>query len=211
MDAFESAFDHLPLVAILRGLEPDECEAVGDVLVEAGFRLIEIPLNSSEPLVSIGKLAGRYGDDVVIGAGTVLSPEAAAAVIDAGGRIIVMPHSDPAVIISAKDAGAWCVPGVATPTETFAAFANGADAVKLFPGEALPPKVLKSWRSVFPADMKLLPVGGVGTDNMKDYLAAGASGFGIGSALYKAGKAVDDIRTDAAEFVSAFRASLTGT
>ena len=209
MDAFESAFRHLPLVAILRGLRPDECEPVCDALVEAGFRLIEIPLNSPEPLVSIEKLAKRYGDDVVIGAGTVLSPKAAADVVEAGGRIIVMPHSDRSVIDAAKSAGAWCVPGVATPTEAFAAFGNGADAVKLFPGEALPPKVLKSWRSVFPTEMRLLPVGGIGVDNMKDYMIAGASGFGIGSALYKAGKPVDQIRSDAEDFVSAFRSSLT--
>ena len=209
MDAFESAFRHLPLVAILRGLRPDECEPVCDALVEAGFRLIEIPLNSPEPLDSIERLAKRYGDEIVIGAGTVLSSRAAAEVVEAGGRIIVMPHSDPSVIDAAKNAGAWCIPGVSTPTEAFAAFGNGADAVKLFPGEALPPKVLKSWRSVFPAEMKLLPVGGIGVDNMKDYMIAGASGFGIGSALYKAGKPVDQIRSDAEEFVSAFRASLT--
>ena len=209
MDAFERAFEELPLVAILRGLRPEECEDVSDVLVDAGFRLIEIPLNSPEPLDSIGRLADRYGDDVVIGAGTVMSPDAAKAVADKGGRLIVMPHSDPDVIEAAKAADAWCVPGVATPTEAFAAFARHADAVKLFPGEALPPRVLKSWRSVFPAEMKLLPVGGVGVDNMADYLAAGASGFGIGSALYKAGKPVDRIRSDAENFVSAFR-KITG-
>lgn len=206
MDAFERAFAHLPLVAILRGLEPDEAEAVGDVLVEAGFRLIEIPLNSPQPLLSIGRLARRYGDDIVIGAGTVMSAEAAGDVVAQGGRLIVMPHSDPAVIGAAKAAGAWCVPGVATPTEGFAAFAAGADAVKLFPGEALPPKVVKSWRSVFPAALRLLPVGGVAVDNMADYAGAGASGFGIGSSLYKAGKSVADIAADARRFVAAWAA-----
>ena len=205
MDAFERAFEHLPLVAILRGLRPDECEAVGDALVEADFRIIEVPLNSPDPLISIERLARRYGDDVVIGAGTVLKPEAAAAVVENGGRLIVMPHSDQRVIRAAKTANAWCVPGVATPTEAFAAFANNADAVKLFPGEALPPRVLKSWRSVFAPALKLLPVGGVSVDSMADYITAGASGFGIGSALYTAGKPLAELRSDARKFVSAFR------
>jgi len=205
MSAFDLAFDDLPLVAILRGLTPDNAEAIGDALVDAGFRLIEIPLNSPDPLTSIGLLAKRYGDDVIIGAGTVMSPEAAADVIGQGGRLIVMPHSDPAIIGAAKQAGAWCVPGVATPTEGFAAFAAGADAVKLFPGEALPPKVVQSWRSVFPAAMRLLPVGGVGIDNMADYAAAGASGFGIGSSLFKAGKSASEVAADAREFITAWR------
>ena len=205
MTAFDRAFESLPLVAILRGLKPDECETVGDALVEAGFRLIEIPLNSPDPLASIATLANRYGDDVIIGAGTVLSADAARSVADCGGRIVVMPHSDPKVITAAKAADAWCIPGVATPTEAFAAFANGADAVKLFPGEAMPPRVLKSWRSVFAADMRLLPVGGVGVENMADYMAAGASGFGIGSALYKPGKPVQSIRADAERFVKTYR------
>ena len=205
MSAFDLAFAHLPLVAILRGLTPDNAEAVGDALVEAGFRLIEIPLNSPDPLTSIGLLAKRYGDEAIIGAGTVMSAGAAADVAGQGGRLIVMPHGDPAVIAAAKKAGAWCVPGVATPTEGFAAFAAGADAVKLFPGEALPPKVVKSWRSVFPATLRLLPVGGVGIDNMADYAAAGASGFGIGSSLFKAGKSVEEIAADAKAFAAAWR------
>ena len=205
MDAFNQAMDHLPLVAILRGLVPDEAERIGDVLVEAGFRLIEIPLNSPDPLTSIGLLSRRYGNDVIVGAGTVMSPEAAHEVIDRGGRLIVMPHGDPDVIGAAKGAGAWCVPGVATPTEGFAAFAAGADAVKLFPGEMLPPAVVKSWRSVFPSTMRLLPVGGVGIGNMAEYAAAGASGFGIGSSLFKAGKPVDKVADDAVEFVAAWR------
>ncbi len=205
MNPFDRAVDHLPLVAILRGLTPDDAEAVGDVLVEAGFRLIEIPLNSPDPLISIGKLAGRYGDDVIIGAGTVMSRKAAQDVIDQRGRLIVMPHSDPAIITAAKQAGAWCVPGVATPTEGFAAFAAGADAVKLFPGEALPPGVVKSWRSVFPKSLRLLPVGGISVDNMAEYAAAGASGFGIGSSLFKAGKSLEQIKADAKRFVAAWR------
>ncbi len=205
MTAFDDAFEDLPLVAILRGLEPKDADAIGDALVEAGFRLIEVPLNSPDPLASIAKLAERHGDGIVIGAGTVLTPDAARDVVVRGGRLVVMPHGDPAVIDAAKKAGAWCIPGAATPTEAFAAFAAGADAVKLFPGEALPPAVLKSWRSVFPPDMRLLPVGGVGIGNMADYVAAGASGFGIGSALFRAGKSAEDVAADARAFVDAWR------
>lgn len=205
MTAFDDAFEDLPLVAILRGLEPKDADAIGDALVEAGFRLIEVPLNSPDPLASIAKLAERHGDGIVIGAGTVLTPDAARDVVVRGGRLVVMPHGDPAVIEAAKKAGAWCIPGAATPTEAFAAFAAGADAVKLFPGEALPPAVLKSWRSVFPPALKLLPVGGVGIGNMADYVAAGASGFGIGSALFRAGKSADDVAADARAFVDAWR------
>lgn len=205
MTTFDDAFEDLPLVAILRGLEPKDADAVGDALVEAGFRLIEVPLNSPDPLASIAKLAERHGDGIVIGAGTVLTPDAARDVVVRGGRLVVMPHGDPAVIEAAKKAGAWCIPGAATPTEAFAAFAAGADAVKLFPGEALPPAVLKSWRSVFPPEMRLLPVGGVGIGNMADYVAAGASGFGIGSALFRAGKSAEDVAADARAFADAWR------
>ena len=205
MTTFDDAFEDLPLVAILRGLEPKDADAVGDALVEAGFRLIEVPLNSPDPLASIAKLAERHGDGIIIGAGTVLTPDAARDVVVRGGRLVVMPHGDPAVIEAAKKAGAWCIPGAATPTEAFAAFAAGADAVKLFPGEALPPAVLKSWRSVFPPEMRLLPVGGVGIGNMADYVAAGASGFGIGSALFRAGKSAEDVAADARAFADAWR------
>lgn len=205
MTHFDDAFEDLPLVAILRGVTPDNAGAVGDALVDAGFRLIEVPLNSPDPLASIATLAERYGEAVIVGAGTVLSPDAARDVVVHGGRLVVMPHGDPAVIDAARKAGAWCIPGAATPTEAFAAFAAGADAVKLFPGEALPPPVLKSWRSVFPPELRLLPVGGVGLDNMAKYVAAGASGFGIGSALFKPGKRVEKVAEDARAFVHAWR------
>lgn len=205
MTQFDDAFRDLPLVAILRGLMPENAATVGDALVDAGFRLIEVPLNSPEPLASIAMLAERHGDDVIVGAGTVLSPDAARDVVVHGGRLVVMPHGDAAVIDAARKAGAWCIPGAATPTEAFAAFAAGADAVKLFPGEALTPPVLKSWRSVFPPEMRLLPVGGVSLGNMADYAAAGASGFGIGSALFKPGKSVEEIAEDAQAFAGAWR------
>jgi 2-dehydro-3-deoxyphosphogalactonate aldolase len=196
----------LPLVAILRGIRPDEAEAIGAALVTAGFRLIEVPLNSPEPFRSIEILAERFGGEAVIGAGTVMSAVHAGQVVEAGGRLIVMPHSDAAVIRAAKSAGAWCLPGVATPTEGFAALGAGADGLKLFPGESLPPAVVKAWKAVFPPAVPLLPVGGISPETMADYVAAGAAGFGIGSALYKPGIEAAEIGGRAAAFVEAWRA-----
>ncbi len=196
----------LPLVAILRGLAPDEAEPIGAALVEAGFRLIEVPLNSPDPFRSIEILARRFGDQALIGAGTVMSPEAARKTVEAGGRLIVMPHSDAEVIRAAKAAGAWCLPGVGTPTEGFAALAAGADGLKLFPGEALPPAVVKAWKAVFPPKIPLLPVGGVTPERMAEYVAAGAAGFGIGSALYRPGVKASEIAVRAAGFTKAWRA-----
>jgi 2-dehydro-3-deoxyphosphogalactonate aldolase len=207
MMALDEAMAELPLVAILRGVRPDEAIEVGAALVESGFRLIEVPLNSPTPLRSIALLAERFGGEALIGAGTVMTPAAAVEVVAAGGGLIVMPHSDPAVIRAAKAAGAWCLPGVATPTEGFAALAAGADALKLFPGEALPPPVLKAWKAVFPASVRLLPVGGVTPETMAAYVAAGAAGFGIGSALYKPGIAAGEIAPRARAFVDAWRAA----
>ena len=201
----DEALAELPLIAILRGVRPVEVADIGGVLVEAGFRLIEVPMNSPEPLRSLEILTKRLGRDALVGAGTVMSADAAQGVVRAGGRLVVMPHSDGEVIRAAKAAGAWCIPGVATPTEGFAALAAGADALKLFPGEALPPPVLKAWRAVFPPATRFLPVGGVTADTMVDYLAAGATGFGIGSALYKPGLGADDVRTRADAFVAAWR------
>lgn len=200
------AMAELPLIAILRGITPDEAEPIGAALVEAGFRLIEVPLNSPEPFRSIEVLAKHFSGAALIGAGTVMSPEAARKTVEAGGKLIVMPHSDAAVIRAAKTAGAWCLPGVATPTEGFAALAVGADGLKLFPGEALPPAVVKAWKAVFPPDVPLLPVGGITPERMADYVAAGAAGFGIGSALYKPGVAAGEIVLRAASFTQAWRA-----
>lgn len=201
-----SAMAELPLVAILRGIRPDEAEAVGGSLVEAGFRLIEVPLNSPEPLRSIELLSRRFGDGALVGAGTVMTAAAAAQVVEAGGRLVVMPHSDAEVIRAAKAAGAWCLPGVATPTEGFAALAAGADGLKLFPGEAMPPPVVRAWKAVFAPSVPLLPVGGIAPETMAAYLAAGAAGFGIGSALYKPGLDKAEVAERARAFVSAWRA-----
>ena len=202
----QTAMAELPLVAILRGVRPDEALDIGAALVEAGFRLIEVPLNSPEPFRSIELLAQEFGAAALVGAGTVMDTQAVARVVEAGGRLIVMPHSDAEVIRAAKAAGAWCLPGVATPTEGFAALRAGADGLKLFPGEALPPAVVKAWRAVFPPDVALLPVGGIAPETMAGYVAAGAAGFGIGSAIYKAGVDVTEIRRRADAFVTAWRA-----
>lgn len=203
--AFDAALAAMPLIAILRGLRPDEAEAVGGVLVEAGFTLIEVPLNSREPLRSIETLARSHGDAAMIGAGTVLSPPQVMAVARAGGRLIVMPHSDISVIGAAVDAGLTCTPGVATPTEGFAALAAGATALKMFPADTLGPATLKAWRAVFPHTTRFLPVGGVTPENIASWRAAGAAGFGIGSALFTPGVALDELRSRAERFVAARR------
>jgi len=195
----------LPLVAILRGITPHEALPVGLALAEAGFRIIEVPLNSPQPLRSIEALARELGDRCLIGAGTVMSELQVAEVATAGGRLIVMPHSDVAVIRAAKARSLWCAPGIATPTEGFAALAAGADALKLFPAELLNPAVLKALRAVFAKDVLFLPVGGITPQNMAPYAAVGASGFGLGSALYKPGMTAGQVRAAAEDFAAAWR------
>jgi 2-dehydro-3-deoxyphosphogalactonate aldolase len=208
MNDFKTWLDPLPLVAILRGLHPDQAPAVGDALVGAGLRILEVPLNSPQPLESIRRLAERFGDERLVGAGTVLDPARVRDVAAAGGRLVVMPHADVAVIRAAKQAGLYCVPGVATPTEAFAALAAGADALKLFPAEQASPAVLKAWRAVLPAGTAVLPVGGIAPDTMGPWLAVGAAGFGIGSSLYAPGRAADDVAVRAQAFAQAWRRHL---
>jgi 2-dehydro-3-deoxyphosphogalactonate aldolase len=197
------ALAELPLIAILRGLEPENALAVGQILIDAGFRTIEVPLNSPRPLDSIERLGEAFGARALIGAGTVLQPPDVGRVRDAGGRLIVMPHSDPRIIAEAKAQGLICLPGVGTPTEGFAALAAGADGLKLFPAEALPPAVVKAWSAVFPRGTLLLPVGGITPERMADYLAAGASGFGLGSALFHSRLTTAEVQMRANAFVSA--------
>ncbi len=204
MSALQAILAPLPLIAILRGVRPAEAMAVGEALVAAGFAAIEVPLNSPEPLASIRLLADGFGDRALIGAGTVRDPADVARVAAAGGRLIVMPHGDAGVIGAAKQRGLLCVPGVATPTEAFAALDAGADALKLFPAEALPPAVLKAWRAVLPSDVWLLPVGGIRPGSMAAYVAAGANGFGLGSALYKPGMSAVQVGANARAFAAAW-------
>jgi 2-dehydro-3-deoxyphosphogalactonate aldolase len=197
--------NQLPLIAILRGITPDEAVPVGLALAEAGFRIIEVPLNSPQPLRSIEALARALDTQCLVGAGTVMSAAQVDEVALAGGRLIVMPHSDSAVIRAAKARALWCAPGIATPTEGFAALAAGADALKLFPAELLTPPVLKALRAVFPAEVLFVPVGGITPQNMAAYAAAGASGFGLGSALFKPGISAAQVKINAQAFVQAWR------
>lgn len=196
----------LPLIAILRGLKPENAEAVGHALVEAGFRIIEVPLNSPEPFRSIEILAKTMPRNVHVGAGTVLDPEHVNAIRDVGGRLIVMPHADLDVIRRAKEQDLICTPGVATPTEAFAALKAGADAIKIFPAEAVPPAVVKAWRAVLPKSALVVPVGGLKPDNMKPYVDAGANGFGLGSALFTPGMSAGEIGRNARDFAAAWQA-----
>ncbi|CAA9311994.1 MAG: 2-dehydro-3-deoxyphosphogalactonate aldolase, partial [uncultured Microvirga sp.] len=193
-----------PLVAILRGLRPDSAIAVGEALVSSGFRIIEVPLNSPDPLRSIELLARAFGDETLIGAGTVLDPDDVDRVRDAGGRLIVMPHSDGAVIRRARDLDLACTPGVATPTEAFAALKNGADGLKMFPAETMPPVTVKAWRAVLAPGALLLPVGGIKPESMEPYLEAGADGFGLGSALFAPGLPTPEITANARRFAAAW-------
>ena len=201
------ALQHCGLIAILRGVQPHEVVAIGHVLYDAGFRIVEVPLNSPDPLASIRALRRALPSDCLVGAGTVLSVQAVVDVAAAGGQLIVMPHSDPAVIRAAGAAGLACAPGVATLTEAFAALAAGAGLLKLFPAEALSPAVLKAWRAVVPPTVPLAPVGGIGPASIAAYAAAGASGFGLGSALYRPGDGAADVARNAAAFVAAWRAA----
>lgn len=193
----------LPLIAILRGLRSNDALAVANVLVGSGFHILEVPLNSPDPLASIALLAGALGERALVGAGTVMTPADVEAVAAAGGKLVVMPHSDGAVIRAARASGLLCVPGVATPTEAFAALAAGADALKLFPAETLGPATARAWRAVLPRDAQLLPVGGITPESMQAWTAAGANGFGIGSALYTPGRPIEDTIRRAHEFVDA--------
>jgi 2-dehydro-3-deoxyphosphogalactonate aldolase len=201
MSLIRDALKKMPMVAILRGITPGEISWAFDVLSEAGFRLIEIPLNSPDPLESIGLLQKRAGADFLIGAGTVLSVKQVDQLHAIGAGLIVAPNCDPAVIRAAKSKGMAVLPGAATPSEAFAALQAGADGLKMFPGELLPPVAVKAWRAVMPPETLLLPVGGVTPDNMAAYFAASADGFGIGSALYKPGIDAAELKRRAIAFV----------
>jgi len=175
------------LIPILRGVRPDEVEAIAAALAAAGMSIVEVPLNSPEPLESIARLARTFGDRMLVGAGTVVTPEQVAEIAAVGGRLIVTPHADAAVTSAAKQHGLLAIPGFFTPAEAFAMLAAGADALKLFPAEAASPAMLRALRAVFPPGTMVLPVGGIDAAGMADWRAAGAAGFGIGSAIYRPG------------------------
>lgn len=199
------ALAECPAVAILRGVTPPEVVSVGEALVEAGIRIIEVPMNSPNVLESIRLLAENAPDGVVVGAGTVLTAEDVFRVAEVGGRLIVCPNADEEVIKAAKSAGLICYPGVCTPTEAFAALKWGADGIKAFPCEALPPKVLKAWKAVLPKGTSLLAVGGICTDNMQAYWDVGVNGYGFGSNLYSPGAKPEDVKAKANALVSQCR------
>lgn len=196
------------IVAILRGITPEEALAVGAALIEAGIGTIEVPMNSPRPLDSIERMAKAFGDQARIGAGTVLSVSQVAQVADAGGRLIVSPDTRPAVIQAIKARGLDAFPGALTPTECFTALDAGADALKLFPSMQLGPAGLAALKAVLPDGTRTFAVGGVDADNFAQWLAAGVTGFGIGSALYRPGFSVDDISRRAARCVAAFEAAV---
>ena len=200
-----SVIADLPLIAILRGVAPDEVLAIGEALVDAGFLCLEVPLNSPEPFDSIGRLQTHLGDRALMGAGTVLTTKDVEQVRNAGGRLIISPNADPEVIAATKAAGLTSLPAFATPTEAFAALKAGADGLKLFPAEAASPKVLQALRAVLPKSTPVFVVGGVAPDSLKPWRAAGVSGFGLGSALYKPGFSAAEVGARAKAFVQAWR------
>jgi 2-dehydro-3-deoxyphosphogalactonate aldolase len=207
---FDAAFRCCPLIAILRGVRPDEVVPIGEVLVEAGFALIEVPLNSPDPLDSIARLVSALADRAVIGAGTVLRETDVAAVQAAGGTMIISPNTNLDVIAATASAGLVSLPGVATPTEAFTAVEAGATALKLFPAEAARPAVLKAMRAVLPGGVRVLPVGGITPDDLASWLSAGAAGFGLGSALYAPGLAPGEVAVRARNFIAALERGNSG-
>jgi 2-dehydro-3-deoxyphosphogalactonate aldolase len=201
--ALAAAIAHCPLVAILRGVQPTEVAAVADALIEAGFSMIEVPLNSPDPLASIAQLAGRYGPQVLIGAGTVLNLTDVENVREAGGRLVVSPNVAPSVIRASVAAGMVSLPGYFTPSEAFEALDAGAHGLKLFPAEGANPAYLKAQRAVLPKAVPVFAVGGVSVDNLAQWMAAGAIGAGLGSALYRPGMSAQEVGRRASEFAQA--------
>jgi 2-dehydro-3-deoxyphosphogalactonate aldolase len=198
---FRTTLAHAPLIAILRGITPAEVPDIGLALWEAGFRILEVPLNSPLPYQSIAALRAAL-PEALIGAGTVLSVAQVKAVQDAGGQLVIAPNFNAQVVQAAKEAGLLAIPGVATPSEAFAALAAGADAIKLFPAEMISPAAVKAMRAVLPAEALLLPVGGIGPSNVAAYFHAGANGFGMGSSLYAPGKSASAVQSVATDLIA---------
>jgi 2-dehydro-3-deoxyphosphogalactonate aldolase len=201
--AFDAAFASCPLIAILRGVRPGEVVAIGEELVAAGFTLIEVPMNSPDPLDSVARLVEALGDRAMIGAGTVLTVDQVAAMRDAGGRMVISPNTNLDVIHASAAAGLVSLPGIATPSEALAALDAGATALKLFPAEAASPTILKAMRAILPSAVRVLPVGGIVPEGMAPWRQAGAAGFGLGSALYKPGMTAGEVGARARAFVTA--------
>jgi len=191
-----------PLVAIIRGVTPDEAEAIGEAIYQGGIRIIEVPLNSPDPFASIERLAAKFGEQILLGAGTVLRWSEIHDVKAAGGRLVVSPNTNAEVIAATADAGLVSCPGYFTPSEAFAALEAGATALKLFPAEGAAPAVLKAQRAVLPKDVPVLIVGGIAPDNMAPWLAAGASGFGLGGGLYQPGQTAEQTLEKARAYVA---------
>jgi 2-dehydro-3-deoxyphosphogalactonate aldolase len=205
MPTLRDYLNPLPLIAILRGIQPDEAVTVAEALLANGLRILEVPLNSPHPYESIARMIEYAGDRALIGAGTVLTGEQVEQVAATGAQLIISPNYSETVIRATKQRNMVSLPGVATPSEGFAALSAGADGVKLFPGEMLTPPVLKAWRAIFPIDVLLLPVGGITPETLAGYLAAGANGFGIGSALYRPGYSATEVGERAKAFVEVYR------
>lgn len=194
----------LPLFAVLRGIEPERAANVARILVGAGFEILEVTMNSPDPLSSIAAISDAVGQDALVGAGTVTSIAEVDSVISTGGRLIVSPHCDPELIAYASERGLVVLPGVLTPSDMFSALQAGATGLKIFPAELMPPSGIKAIKAVLPPDTPIFAVGGINADNMADYLAAGAAGFGIGGSLFKVGKSIAEIERDAIALVAAF-------
>ncbi len=203
---FDSALRQFPFIAILRGILPAEAEEVAQILYAVGFRILEVPLNSPDPLKSISLMTEVLGSQAMIGAGTVIRESQVQQVAEAGGRVIVSPHCDERIITAAKRAKLVSLPGVATPSEAFSALDAGADGLKLFPAEAVSHDVVRAMKAVMPPEIPLIPVGGITAGNWRPYWVAGATGFGTGSSLYKKGVSMRDLRKNAAEFGNSWTA-----
>jgi 2-dehydro-3-deoxyphosphogalactonate aldolase len=201
-ELFKRYLDQCPLIAIIRGVTPAEAEAIGEAIYDAGIRIIEVPLNSPDPLESIARLAAKLGERALIGGGTVLQPEKVEEVKAVGGRLIVAPNTNVEVIAATAAAGLVSCPGYFTPSEAFAALDAGATALKLFPAEGATPAVLKAQRAVLPKHVSVIVVGGVKPDNMQPWLEAGANGFGLGGGLYQPGQSVSQTAEKARAYVA---------